>query len=170
MNKGFSTLAGIGLGAGLMYLWDPDCGPRRRAAIRDEASHVLDKMDDVIEEAGQDLRNRVRGFATETLVMLNDKENHLETFANMPDVQSRQPNAASFALQPKRGAPTGRLLTRLSGGMLLLYGRRRSGLIGKSLGAMGLGLALQGINHIEWKRLLGIGNGRQTGAVEEKAA
>lgn len=105
--------------------------------------------------------------------MLNGIENQLETYearADMPDLQSPQPGAASFELQQKRGSPTGRLLARLGGGVLLVYGRRRGGLIGKSLGALGMGLALQGINHVEWKRLLGIENGRQTSVVDEKSA
>ena len=173
MNKGFSILTGIGLGAGLMYLWDPDRGQRRRNAIRDEACRILDKTDEAIAQAGQNLRHRARGVAIETLAMLNGNENHLETpemLANNPDLQSRRSSAETFELQQKKGSPTGRLLNRLGGGVLLLYGRRRGGWMGKSLGAMGMGMALQGINHVEWKRLLRSGNGRHPSAVEEKAA
>ncbi|MCL4708781.1 hypothetical protein KJ068_26775 [bacterium] len=173
MNKGFSTLAGIGLGAVLMYLWDPDRGQRRRASILDEARHVLDKTDEAIAKAGQDLRTRARGVATETLAMLDGLESQLDTqeaFADMPDVLSPQPGAASFALQQKRGSSTRRLLARLGGGILLLYGGQRGGFFGKSLGALGMGLALHGINHIEWKRLLGITNGRHASVVEKSAS
>lgn len=172
MNKGFSTVAGIGLGAVLMYLWDPDRGQRRRASILDEARHVLDKTDEAIEKAGQDLRNRARGVATETLAMLDGLESQLDTqeaFADLPDPQSRQQSTASFVIHQKRGSSTGRLLARFGGGILLLYGGQRGGFFGKSLGALGMGLALQGINHVEWKRLLGITNGRHASVVEKSA-
>ena len=36
MNKGVALIGGVGLGAALMYIFDPDRGGRRRALIRDK--------------------------------------------------------------------------------------------------------------------------------------
>lgn len=41
MKHRLSLLGGAGLGAGLMYLLDPDGGRRRRALVRDKAVHGL---------------------------------------------------------------------------------------------------------------------------------
>lgn len=142
-------IGSIGLGAGLMYLLDPERGKQRRGAIRDEAIRMLDKTDEAIEQAGQDLRNRARGVATETLAILDGMEKRLE-LNDMPGLQGRQSSAARFELQEeKTGSSTGRLLARISGGVLLLYGRQRGGFMGKALSAAGVGMALHGINHIE---------------------
>lgn len=55
--------AGLGLGAGLMYLCDPDRGRGRRSQLKGEASGLLHRGEDQIEKHGKDLFNRVRGFA-----------------------------------------------------------------------------------------------------------
>jgi len=55
--------AGLGLGAGLMYLCDPDRGRSRRSQLKGEASGILHRGEDRIEKHGKDLFNRVRGFA-----------------------------------------------------------------------------------------------------------
>ncbi|ALA59220.1 BON domain-containing protein [Nitrospira moscoviensis] len=67
MNRGFSLLGGAGLGAGLMYLFDPDRGRRRRALLRDKAVHWSKKTRDAAETAGRDLRNRSRGVAASVM-------------------------------------------------------------------------------------------------------
>jgi hypothetical protein len=36
MNKGLAVLVGAGMGAGLMYFYDPQMGRRRRALTRDQ--------------------------------------------------------------------------------------------------------------------------------------
>ncbi len=67
MNKGLSLLSGVGFGAGLMYLWDPDRGRRRRALIRDKAVHMLNKTDDALDATVQDLTNRINCYVAEAL-------------------------------------------------------------------------------------------------------
>lgn len=65
MNKGIGLISGIGLGAGLMYVLDPDRGKRRRALVRDKTMRLLHKTDDAVWTTSRDLRNRVRGLAAE---------------------------------------------------------------------------------------------------------
>ena len=44
-----------------MYLFDPDRGRRRRALVKDQMIHALNKIDDAIGAISRDLRNRGRG-------------------------------------------------------------------------------------------------------------
>jgi uncharacterized membrane protein len=65
MNKGLSVIAGIGLGAGLEYLFDPERGNRRRAVIRDKTVRALNKTGDAIEATARDLQHRLIGTVSE---------------------------------------------------------------------------------------------------------
>ncbi len=66
MKRGLTMAAGAGLGAGLMYLLDPDRGNRRRALLRDKVTHTLHRAADTADEAQRDLRNRMQGWMAET--------------------------------------------------------------------------------------------------------
>jgi osmotically-inducible protein OsmY len=60
-----SLLAGLGLGAGLMYLLDPERGDRRRSAIREQASQVRTQGLDTVSKRSRHLRNRAVGLLAE---------------------------------------------------------------------------------------------------------
>lgn len=57
----FAILAGLGAGAALMYLFDPEGGNRRRALIRDKAVRLNRQAREVIDGTMQDLTNRASG-------------------------------------------------------------------------------------------------------------
>jgi uncharacterized membrane protein len=59
-------LGGLGIGAGLAYLMDPNQGRRRRAYLRDQAVHATHVMGDAIDTTARDLRNRAKGMAAQT--------------------------------------------------------------------------------------------------------
>jgi hypothetical protein len=64
MNKQQWTLvSGLGLGAGLMYLLDPQGGGRRRALARDKAVSAWSSGSDVVRKTSRDLGNRSKGLA-----------------------------------------------------------------------------------------------------------
>jgi len=68
-HKGNTTLgliSGAAIGAGLMYLADPDRGNRRRSGVRDKVAHGFHSVGSVVDKGIRDLRNRVRGTAAET--------------------------------------------------------------------------------------------------------
>jgi BON domain-containing protein len=70
MNKqrlGLLGSAGLaaGLGAGLMYLLDPQAGGRRRALARDKAVHVMKKGGEAARKTSRHLGNRTRGLVAE---------------------------------------------------------------------------------------------------------
>lgn len=65
MRAIFAVLAGFGVGAALMYLFDPQGGNRRRALIRDKATKLNRQTREAIEGRARDLSNRAKGVAHE---------------------------------------------------------------------------------------------------------
>ena len=64
--KGITAiLSGIGIGAALMYLFDPRGGNRRRALIRDKAVALKNDAERAISGKAQDLSNRAKGLMHE---------------------------------------------------------------------------------------------------------
>jgi uncharacterized membrane protein len=67
-HKGDTTLgliSGAAIGAGLMYLADPDRGNRRRAFVRDQVVHGFRLFGTVVDKGIRDMRNRARGTVAE---------------------------------------------------------------------------------------------------------
>lgn len=60
-----ALLGGLGAGAALMYLFDPNEGNRRRALIRDKAFSVNKKAREAMQGRAEDLGNRARGMLHE---------------------------------------------------------------------------------------------------------
>lgn len=56
-------ISGLGAGAMLMYLFDPDRGPRRRALLRDQVNHWNHQLNDASRATARDLGNRLHGTA-----------------------------------------------------------------------------------------------------------
>lgn len=59
-------LAGLGTGAALMYLLDPDRGRRRRALIRDQAIGLTNDAREALNATAGDLSNRAYGLYADT--------------------------------------------------------------------------------------------------------
>src|SRR5262245_60238201 len=57
-----SLLTAAGLGAGLMYLLDPDHGARRRSRVRDVCSRVSRRTTDAAATTGRDASHRFQGI------------------------------------------------------------------------------------------------------------
>lgn len=56
-----AVLTGLGLGASLMYLLDPERGRRRRALVRDRIAHAARMSEDAIGATGRDVAHRATG-------------------------------------------------------------------------------------------------------------
>jgi uncharacterized membrane protein len=63
LRRAATFVGGIGLGAGLMYLLDPDRGSRRRAGLRDQARHAVHRERIVLDKGVRDLGHRMEGLA-----------------------------------------------------------------------------------------------------------
>lgn len=68
-----TLLTSFGLGAGLMYFFDPRLGNRRRALVRDKMNSLVTDIDDSLDVAKEDLRNRARGVLAEMSAKLTDQ-------------------------------------------------------------------------------------------------
>ena len=62
MRKELVGLSGVGFGAALMYMFDPDRGSRRRALLSDKIASAANKLPDALSATGRDLRNRATGL------------------------------------------------------------------------------------------------------------
>ena len=66
MKGALALLSGLGVGAALMYLFDPNEGNRRRALIRDKATKMNRQTREVMGGRMEDLSNRAKGLLHET--------------------------------------------------------------------------------------------------------
>ncbi|HKA36483.1 MAG TPA: YtxH domain-containing protein [Thermoanaerobaculia bacterium] len=66
-NRGRTAalLGGLGVGAALMYIFDPSRGARRRAVARDKALKYARVAGERFGKKSRDLKNRARGLAAE---------------------------------------------------------------------------------------------------------
>ena len=68
------ALGGLALGAGLMYILDPDRGRGRRAYARDKVTSAVNKTGRAIGRKSRDLKNRAQGIAAETSSLFRSGE------------------------------------------------------------------------------------------------
>jgi uncharacterized membrane protein len=226
MNKAMAMISSLGVGAGLMYMFDPDRGKRRRAGVRDKVTHIANQTDEAIGKTSRDLANRLTGMVAEAesmficgtasdevvsarvrsklgrlvshphaiavtvtkgLVTLSgpilakevDKllksvsaikgvtgvENRLDLFEEPGNIQALQGGKANlgerFALMKTNWSPTTRLLVGMAGSALIVYARKRRGLIGATLTPVGVGMVSRALTNLEMKRIVGVDAGRR---------
>jgi hypothetical protein len=66
--------SGAALGAGVMFLLDPDRGGRRRALVRDKAVRMTNKAGDTLSATARDMSNRATGVACRTRSLWRSEE------------------------------------------------------------------------------------------------
>ena len=74
LAKGLLLLGGIGLGAALMYMLDPDKGRRRRALLRDQLTSASNRASKALGRTSRDLSNRAQGVVAEARKRLGLQE------------------------------------------------------------------------------------------------
>src|SRR6266496_4603140 len=74
MNKGVALIGGVGLGAALMYMFDPDRGKRRRALVQDKVTAAEHKAEELAGKMTRDVRNRIYGTAAEIKSLFSREE------------------------------------------------------------------------------------------------
>jgi hypothetical protein len=72
MNPALRMPAAIGVGAGVMYVLDPEGGRRRRAVARDRMRSVVARTGDAVDVTSRDMRNRAQGVVAEIRSLLRD--------------------------------------------------------------------------------------------------
>jgi hypothetical protein len=92
-------LCGIGTGAALMYLFDPDRGRGRRARLSDQLTSKVNRLGEAAESKARDLRNRAQGLIHEAGSLLPGGSSSTE--------QPRQNNEQSNTEGAARSASAG---------------------------------------------------------------
>jgi hypothetical protein len=130
MDRALSLLAGAGLGAGLMYVFDPRMGRRRRARARDQAVHLAREAREAAEVVGRDFRNRAQGLASGDFSVLAGGKRALSS--------------------PFRGgwSPSARALMTGLGAGVFLYGLTQRAPLACVLGTAGLALIGEGLTNV----------------------
>jgi uncharacterized membrane protein len=82
MTHGLAMLGGMGLGAGIMYLLDPELGRRRRAHLRDQCISMWHETEDVVRVASRDLSQRSYGVLAEARSLFSGDQPDDEVIAN----------------------------------------------------------------------------------------
>lgn len=73
LNRQQIFCGGLALGAGLMYVFDPQRGRRRRAMLRDQTVHALNVAGTAYDKTTTDLGNRAGGALAELGARLRDE-------------------------------------------------------------------------------------------------
>ena len=115
-DRALSFLAGLGLGAGLMYALDPQAGRRRRALARDKAQHLWKEAREGWDDLQRDVTNRATGLAA----------------------QARAGRVPGWRQVPGFHSPTGRLLVGVTGAGILAYGATQKFPVACVVGTVGL--------------------------------
>jgi hypothetical protein len=74
MSTARSSMCGAGIGAALMFVFDPARGARRRALLRDKLVRISHKTRAIAGAAQRDLFNRAAGLGSRTRAILSDEE------------------------------------------------------------------------------------------------
>jgi hypothetical protein len=119
----FSSLLLAGIGAGAMYLLDPNSGRRRRALVRDKAVHLSRKVQCAADAVGKDLANRIEGMKHEG------------------------PSLEKLGLYKENWSPAARFFVSLVGAALSLYGMSRHDNAGRLLLLAATGLIAEGVTN-----------------------
>jgi len=125
---------GAGIGAGLMFVLDPQMGKRRRAVFRDKTVSFRRQASAAIDKTARDLRNRTYG----TVVAF--KSGHIAQMrpsifnANWP--------------------PAVRLIAGTAGGAIVAVGTAKKGVLGFVLGGIGVSAVTLAITNFSIRNLL----------------
>ncbi len=86
MSRTRNLVLGIGLGAGLMYLLDPQQGRRRRALLRDKMVKMRNDLEDTVQGKSKYASDKAHGMVAETRGKVQDIK---ESVQNMRTPQAQ---------------------------------------------------------------------------------
>ena len=101
LAKGLLLLGGIGIGAGLMYMLDPDKGRRRRALVRDQLTSASNSASKALGRTSRDLSNRAQGAVAEARKRLG-----LQNQTSAPDDRTSSEDLSAKEIQTLLGEVT----------------------------------------------------------------
>src|SRR5262245_7083754 len=86
MNRGLGLVSGLGLGAGLMYFFNPQLGRRRRALLRDQVTGLLSRADAAAGTVARDMSHRAQGLLAEARSLAAGERGREGQPGGVPDV------------------------------------------------------------------------------------
>ncbi len=81
LNTCLTFLAGMGLGAALMYIFDPERGRSRRAYLSDKVTSAANETREAVTGTARDLSNRAQGALAEAGITSPPQEQKEQTGA-----------------------------------------------------------------------------------------
>jgi hypothetical protein len=129
------SVVGSGLGAGLMFLLDPNMGRRRRALIRDKAFSMMRTASSAADKTARDVKNRVYG------TIITAKSGHKLDVRRLSILQRNWP-------------PAIRLLVGVTGGLATAAGLKQGGIVGSVIASIGAGVAAVAITNFSVRDLI----------------
>jgi len=166
-DRVFGAVAGITAGLGIMYLFDPTMGRRRRSTIMEGVSGATHKAGEgvsaawhrtaeTVSDAAQRVAEGAKGIAesaTESAKGIAEKATSMfsgDSHGGRGDEMTDEP-----------WSPTTRMLVGTAGGALVAYGMTQRFPVACALGTVGLGLVARAVTNFEIEEYLGMGGGRE---------
>lgn len=147
MARTANGLVYLGLGAALMYLFDPQQGRKRRNDLANQADATRRKVLRGTDMVVRDATNRTHGLLVQTQQWLRAQRERMESRGSMAPIASPGAGpavaAAKNALAPwqrERWSPAQRALAGMVGAGLATSGYVRGGLLGVAMSIAGVGL------------------------------
>ncbi len=128
----------LGLGAALMYFYDPETGRRRRARLKDQVDATTRKLEHTRDVIVRDARNRAQGLAAEARGVIDTGRSEGLVSAGT----SLATTATHTAGTGRRNhwSPAQRALAGAAGAGLAMFGYLRGGVKGVAMCALGSAL------------------------------
>lgn len=83
------AIGAMGIGAGLMYMLDPEEGPRRRAMVRDKMMHWGHEAEDMVEGKARHMSHKAKGMMHDAKSMMADAKGAMKDMKD--NMMSDQP-------------------------------------------------------------------------------
>lgn len=134
-------LAYLGLGAALMYLFDPQLGRKRRNDLGNQVDSTRRKVRRGTDAVLRDATHRTHGMLVETRQWLQSQKQRLERRAE--DAMNESSAAGRGTIAPWRKthwSPAQRALAGMTGAGLATSGYVRGGFLGLAMAVTGIGL------------------------------
>jgi hypothetical protein len=170
MINPFLLIKGVGLGAGMMYFFDPASGNRRRSLIRDQLVHACTVSNKTAGVVYRDASNRLQGVKTELHSLVEPSEAGI--------VERVQEGASeltkTLGIRRNTWSPTARAAATLAGCGFLASLMNKRDLAALALGAAGLAFYTKEVTDQQLARQGGrqnlrTGEARQKNSEEESS-
>lgn len=149
MVNPLTLLKGLGLGAGMMYFFDPISGNRRRALVRDQINHACSLSNRQAGVVYRDASNRLQGVKAEM--------GHLMEESDQPVMERLQEGAMNMGrtmgMQGKTWSPTAQAAALVGGLGLAACLMNKRDLLALAFGAGALTLMAKEAGDLETMRM-----------------